>query len=85
MVGHHAIGEDRPPISRLDLPDQIDEPDGLLRVREHRFAARYPIVDVIDTPLDKDPGPPRHVPRLRQLPNFFKPGTDVMAPIFLAG
>ena len=66
MVGHHAIGEDRPPISCHDLPDLTDELDGFFGVREHRFAARNPIVDVINTPFDQDPGPPH------QLPNFFK-------------
>ncbi len=27
-------------------------------------------------PFDQDPGPPRHVSKFHQLPNFFKPGTD---------
>jgi len=47
-----------------------------LQVHEHRFAPRNPIVDVIDAPLDQDPGPPRHLPKLRQHPNFFKPAAD---------
>jgi len=43
VVGHHAPSENGPAIPLLDVANDLYELDGLVRIGEDRFTARYPV------------------------------------------
>jgi hypothetical protein len=79
VVGHHAPSENRPSISLLDVPNDLDELHRLFRFGEDMLSTRDPVVHVVQTTFDDDSRPTRHCqfPLTETIsnPHFLKPGT----------
>jgi hypothetical protein len=60
MVGHHTPSENRPSISLLDIPNDLDELHRLVRFSEDMLSTRDPVVHVVQTTFDDDSRPTRH-------------------------
>jgi len=78
MIGHQRPPEYGPAISLLHKSKKIDEFPRLFRVGKYSLSAREAVVHVVQTTLDKYPGPSRHIrpptPNLPLLRNY-GPGT----------
>ena len=74
MIGHHAPSKNGPAIPLLDVANDLYELDRLVRIREDRFTARYPVVHVVQTTLNNNPWPAHHlwIPQQATYHNFLR-------------